>query len=432
MDNKSDVNKKFCSRWSKSEIEALSQPGTHAEIAAKLGRTLASVTDKRHRLGIKNGPSVSTKEEAPEPTYEDDKQRATDFIWKQKYQELHRKYSKAVKENSLVTQLVSEIQDAAPVSYTPAPVIKQSRVRGKSTEQAAVLLFSDTHIGKVTLPSQTLDFGCYNFSVFLARLKYLEESVISILQNHTTMKVTELVIAMLGDMLDGALLHGVEAGQRNTLFAQYYAGGHAIAQFLRAIAAHVPKIRIETVCGNHTRWQNQKRMPTENRYSNLDMFLYALLEALTRDIPNISWNLTAQPFAIFQVEGWTIHGSHGDHLRGGDKALGIPNHAIAREISTKTQLFAKHTRQAPHYYVSGHLHRGIQLPHALGDVMINGGFPGLDNYSLTENFNPVDPTQTFFFVHPRYGKTAEYSLSLKFAEETKEPPYTIPSKFPLE
>jgi hypothetical protein len=363
-----------------------------------------------------------------EPTYKEDTARAADSVWKERYGVLNRKYSRAVKENTLVQQLVEEIKSMAPKSYVTAPAIKPTRVLG-AKKQSAVLLFSDTHIGKVVKPEQTLNFGCYNFDVFLARLKYLEESVISILNNYTTVETNELVVAMLGDFLEGALIHSVEAGQRNTLFDQFYCGGHAIAQFFRSLARAVPMLRVETVVGNHTRWQNQHRMPTENRYSNLDMFLYALVEALTKDIPNIKWNLNSQPFTIFQVEGWTFYGSHGDHLRGGDKTLGIPNHAIGRQISTSAQLFTKHERQSPHYYVSGHLHREIQLPHALGDVKINGGFPGLDNYALAENFNPVDPTQSFFFIHPKYGKTAEYSLALKFAEVGSRPPYTLPENF---
>jgi hypothetical protein len=311
-------------------------------------------------------------------------------------------------------------------------VLRQREIGGQSTPQSAMLLLSDTHVGKVVLPSQTLGFGVYNFDVYLARMKYLEESILSILENHTTMKIEELVVAMLGDMLDGALDHGVEAGQRNTLFTQFYMAGHATAQFLRVLAAHVPKVRIKTVVGNHPRWKNQHKMPTENRYSNLDMFYYAFVEALTKDIPNIKWSLDAQPFTIFEVQGFTFKAAHGDHWRGGDKALGIPNHAIGRELSTTAQLFAKHRQQAPHYYVSGHLHRDIQLPHALGVVTINGGFPGLDNYSLANNFNPVDPMQFFFFVHPKFGKTAEYRLALKFAEVTDRSPYVLPQAFPIE
>ncbi|HYG24511.1 MAG TPA: hypothetical protein VEH04_17160 [Verrucomicrobiae bacterium] len=422
--------------WKPEELALFDSPLSNREIAAKTGRSYHAVrlrrSEPRPEAAATAAVATAAQTTTATSTYTDDKGRANAEFWKRQHDDLRKKYDQALAENSVVDQLVQNIMEAAPRSYSPLPPVVKVRPKSKSTPQSAVLLFSDTHVGKVVRPDQTLGFGRYDFPMFLARLKYLEESVISILGNHTTMHVDELVVAMLGDHLDGALAHGSEAGQRSTLFSQFYLAGHATAQFLRVLSAHVPKIRIKTVVGNHTRWQNQKKMPTENRFSNLDMFFYALVEALTRDIKNIDWDLNPQPFAIFQVQGYTFHAAHGDHLRGGDKALGIPNHAIGRELSTKAQLFTKHGRQAPHYYICGHLHRDIQLPHALGDVTINGGFPGLDGYSLTENFNPIDPTQTLFFVHPKFGKTAQYKLSLKFADVGADAPYQLPQQFPIE
>lgn len=390
-------------------------------------RTVKAVEQARYRLGL-----VATPAEKKDATYPEDQQRAADDTWRKKYSALNTKYEKALHENSVVQALVADIKEVAPKSYLDAPAIVKSGRASVSHPQSALLLFSDTHIGQIVEPEQTLGFGEYHFGMFLARLKYLEESVISILQNHVTVKTEELVVAMLGDFLHGALLHSTEADQHVTLFTQFYAGGHAIAQFLRNLAPHVPTVRIQTVVGNHTRFANQKKMPTGNRYSNLDMFTYALVQALTGDIKNIKWDLNMQPFSIFEVQGHVIKAMHGDHLRGGDKSLGIPNHAFGREVSTTTQLFAKAKKQAPHYYISGHLHRGIQLPHALGEIIVNGGFPGIDNYALAENFSPVDAMQRLMFMHPVYGRTAEFPLSLKFAKVGKTRPYIIPASFPIE
>lgn len=416
--------------WTEKEIAVLREPISSAEAARKLNRPIDAVRSKRTRLKIPQGNGSKPKATFKETTYVEDQPTSAD-VWRKRYSDLNTKYQKALHENNVVQLLVNDIKEEAPRSYSPLPQVVRTRERGAGSAQSAVLLFSDTHIGQEVDPRQTLDFGNYNFDIFLARLKYLEESVISIAENHMTVKIDELVVAMLGDMLHGNLQHSVEAGQHATLFTQYYAGGHAIAQFLRNLAPHFPKIRIKTVVGNHTRWGTQKKMPTDNRFSNLDMFLYALIAALTKDLTTIEWALDTQPFALFDVKGFVFKAFHGDHLRGGDKALGIPNHAVGREVSTTSQLFNKYGRQAPHYYIGGHLHRGIQLPHALGEIIINGGFAGLDGYSLTENFNPVDPMQRLLFVHPKYGRTAEYPLSLKFAEATTKRPYELPKDFAI-
>lgn len=439
--------------WTEEHRLIAVDPRHTIEQAARLtGRSYSAIRHQRYQATLKakadlrnitqEAPPVTgypepvTGSEAPvtrpEPTYEEDMEAAESGHWKQRFAILQGKYRKALAENSVVNQLVQEIRSVAPTSYDPAPAVVSNRSEDHGTPQSAFLMLSDTHVGKVIDPNQTLGFGGYNFGLYLKRLKYLEESVISIKENHTTTHIEELVVAILGDMLDGALNHGVEAGQRSPLFNQYYGAAHATAQFLRNLSAHFPVIRIKTVVGNHTRWQTQRKMPTENRFSNLDMFYYALVQALVSDIKNIDFRLDAQPFSVFKVQGFVFHAAHGDHLRGGDQGLGIPSRAVAREISAKTQLYMKHGQQAPHYYVTGHLHREIILPHTLGDYTVNGGFPGVDNYGLSENFSAVDPSQRFFFVHPKYGKTAEYGLSLKHADCMDKPTYTIPEGFACE
>jgi len=150
---------------------------------------------------------------------------------------------------------------------------------------------------------------------------------------------------------------------------------------------------------------------------------------LLRDVKTLEWTLDAQPYQLFDVQGFEFFCAHGDSLRGGDKTLGIPNHAVGRLVSTATQLMNKHNRKAPNYYLVGHLHRDIVLPHATGSVLVNGGFPGVDEFGLAEMFTPADPSQKFFLIHPIFGKTATYDIGLKFAEVGAAPPYTTPVEF---
>lgn len=410
--------------WKKSEVEILKSPRSDFAASVLLGRTEDSVRNKRKRAGIKAAPTTD------DTTVSEDRTKHDESFWHLQFSGLSKKYEALLKADSVVDRLVTRVSDLAPRSYSPFPPIKRTP-RGKGKPQSAVLMFSDTHIGKVTKPNQTLSFGNYNFSVFMARLKYLEESVLSITQNHVTTEIPELVIAMMGDMLDGTLVHSNEIGQSDPIFNQFYAGAHAIAQFFRNLAPHFPKVRIYDVVGNHTRFTGQHRMPTKNRYSNFDNFLYALVRELVRDIPNIEWKIDAQPYEIFTIQNSVFFCAHGDSLRGGDKTLGIPNHAVGRLVSTATQMMNKYGLKAPNYYMVGHLHREITLPHATGSILVNGGFPGVDEFGLAEMFTPADPSQKFFFIHEQYGKTATYDISLKFAQVEKIAPYTIPGEFPM-
>lgn len=364
-----------------------------------------------------------SKIEVPETDY-----RALSVYWKRKAAEAERALAEASVSKTAVDVLCEQAHELAPKSYQPPTVTFSPPKRAAGKPQSAVLLFSDTHIGQEVKSEQTLGMGGYNFEIFLRRLNRLQSSIFSIIRDHTTASVPEIVIPILGDMLNGALNHSVEAGQVNTMLAQFYSGGHAIAQFLRNVSTIAP-IRTYGCVGNHTRWQNQHKMPTQNRNSNFDQLLYLYVQALTRDIPTIKWTLDSQPFATFEVQGFPFYCGHGDNLRGGDKMLGIPNHSMGRMVSTTTQLFTRAGRDIPAYYCVGHLHRPISLPHANGEIMVNGAFPGIDGYALNEYFNATRPMQRFFFMHPTYGKTAEYPLRLDLGDDIPHG-YKLPDQFP--
>src|ERR1035438_1774113 len=183
--------------WTFQDLALLGGSQSAAELAPLMGRTIDSIYGKRNRMKM-NLPVADVPKKVPAITaYETDKSDASDISWEKKFKELDRKYRRALHEGTVVDHLVAEISDLAPVSYSPLPAVHDVRPLGEHTSQSALLMLSDTHVGLKVVPEQTLGFGNYNFPIFLARLKYLEESVISILRGHTTMKIDELVIPML-------------------------------------------------------------------------------------------------------------------------------------------------------------------------------------------------------------------------------------------
>lgn len=413
--------------WTPEELKRLEHhmdsKTPYAKLTGLFCRSVGSIDHGRRLVR-------DAKKKRGQTSYDQDLVRVNDASLSRAYAALQQKYEKALKANSAVNQLVDNIVACAPKSYQTAPAIRTARKGSGETPQSAMLLLSDTHIGQVVDPAQTLSYGGYNFPTFLARLKYLEESVISIIENHQVAVTEELVIAMLGDMLHGALVHSVEAGQKNDLFTQYFMGAHAVAQFLRSLAAHVPTLRVKTVVGNHPRWGTQHKMPADQRYSNGDQFFYALIQALVRDIPNIDFPLDKQPMSLFEVQNFRFLALHGDTLKGGGTA-GIPALAYAKEVSARTQMFAAMGERPINYYISGHIHKPVSLPHTSGACLTNGAFVGADGYTMSAAFVPVEPQQRLFFVHPKHGITAEYCLSLKWASVSEKVPYVLPPGFPI-
>lgn len=407
-------------KWTQEEVAKLVKLAGEgkqlSEIAAVLDRPYDSVRYKQRQL--KAGPLHAEVKE------EDDPKRIA--FWKRQFSVLEREVTKLRDIHELDQLLIDRIVDIAPASYGCPQVVPLAHERG-GTAQSALLMFSDTHIGKEVSREQTLGIAEYNFDTFLRRLFRLECAVTSIMHDHTTTNIEELHVAMIGDMIDGALTHCAEVGQINTKFEQFYSAGHAIAQFLTRLSAIVP-IVIHTAVGNHTRWGEQRKMPTKNRYSNLDMFLYAYLEALTAGNDRIKWNLDKQPFAVFNVYGTAFYAGHGDHLKGGDRILGIPNHAIGRQVSATTQTFSMAGRDTPNFYLFGHYHKPIELPHAKGKIIVNGGFPGVDELGTVAQFVASQPQQNFFLVHPKFGRTATYDIQLAFGDDQPHG-YQLPERF---
>ncbi len=386
-------------------------------------RSIDSIKFQRYRLKHPEQPKPADGPEQVEKEY-----------WRKRAEKLEQELRQLREQNLIVERLIQKIGEMAPKSYDPHPVVDLPKKYEEGTHgQTALLLLSDTHIGKVTGASQTLELGRYNFDVFASRLKFLEDKIISIVTQHTTFPVDGLCVAMLGDMLDGTLLHDVECGQINPIFSQFFSGGHVVAQFLRNLAAYFKFVRVYDCVGNHARMPNQKRMPARNRFSNFDKFFYAYVRVLVQGIPNIHWDIDEQPFTRFSIYQWKFFGFHGDALIGGDRALGIPAHAIQRMVSTITQLFNKHQFEIPNYYLIGHLHRPMHLPLTLGQVIVNGAFPGVDEYGLQSMFAQPGPSQKFMFVHPVYGISSVYDIRLEFAPSRKaEDVYDLPKMFELQ
>ena len=126
----------------------------------------------------------------------------------------------------------------------------------------------------------------------------------------------------------------------------------------------------------------------------------------------ITFNIARSADLLVDVNGYRFCLSHGDELKGGDKALGVPSHSIGRKISSWAQRTGATGQQPISYFVVGDKHRQIVLPTAGGQFLINGAWPGVDPYSLQGSFSPNRPSQLFFGVHRKYGKTWDYTIYL--------------------
>jgi len=396
------------------------------EIGTPRGRRPSNVTAE----SFKPKPSAALGE-----TIEEDLQTARVSLREKQADTATARYKKlltrAVVEEQVIDEFRSAVEEALATGNLQIELPKQPKKADKpGQDEEAVLVISDSHVGKVVSPDHTLGFGHYNPRIFLDRLKFVESTVIRLLSENVANPISRLNILFLGDLVEGSLNHAQEIPNRWLVADQVLLASIAFHQFITRISAYVPEIVCRGVGGNHARWANQKKVPTENRYSNFDFIVMgqiaALIEATGQE--HVHFDLEENAFQVFDLKTWRFKVGHGDHLRGGDAALGIPAHSIGREQNATTQRFAARGERPPDYYIVGDKHRPFVGPTATGRYMINGAWFADDEFALNQNFCPCRPFQLFFGVHPKHGKSWSYDLNLDAGQTFSDVPYTLPAR----
>lgn len=305
------------------------------------------------------------------------------------------------------------------------------RARSSRTAEEAVLVISDSHVGKIFELQHTLGFGEYNPKIYLDRAWFLQNTVTRLLQENVGNPVQKLHVLFDGDLVEGLLNHAQEVPNRQLVADQVLLAATVFYQFVVGLSRVVPSVVVRAQAGgNHGRWGTQKKVPTENRYSNYDFLVMGFIQQLVEASgpSNIKVELTEGAFDVFDIFDWRFKVGHGDHLKGGDKALGVPAHSIGREINATTQRYNSIGQKAPDYYIVGDKHRYVGVATATGRYLINGAWFTDDEYAMVSNFSPCRPFQLFFGVHPKHGKSWSYDLNLHNAPSLKGVPYALPQR----
>jgi hypothetical protein len=425
--------------WTKAEIETLrrlSKKGAlRPEIEKEMKtRTWNSILNKASRIKCSiPRPQDSPKAKvAPLPTVKGEMEKAKQDLDIEHRRRLEKVNKKLAKQRALEDRLVDAFSNAlatGPITLVP-PTIRPTPIHtGKHTPEVAVLVLSDLHVGKQVFKDQTNGYGDYNMLETLRKGAYLRDKPI-LLNKEGFIRVRELHVFLLGDIIDGQLDHAEEIPGHELLVDQIYLATLLLYQMLATYCRHFDKVTVSCLGGNHARYPNQKKPPTQGRRSNYDTVVFQNLEAMF-DVANgngllslpsgsgvapkpypITFNIARAADLLVDVNGHRFCLSHGDELKGGDKALGVPSHSIGRKISAWSQRLAANNEAPVDYFVVGDKHRQMALPTAGGQFMINGAWPGVDPYSLEGSFSPNRPIQLFFGVHKKYGKTWDYSLYL--------------------
>lgn len=417
--------------WSKEDIQKLigfrKHGKTASQIAETLNLTVSQVSNAVQKYCPKIQATPAQDKSFKKTSHQEDMDEARAQVKEEAGKDIQKKYGKLLKEKVLADRLVDLWRDTIkPFSPNIKPIAVP---KFKGEPETAVLLLSDIHVGQVVLPSQTNGFGNYSPMMYLSRLAYLENTVVHILRNHLRAPTDKLVVILLGDIVHGCLNHGAEKEHSIVVAQQFELAIWSLTQFFLRLSQFVPvEVRCAAV-GNHGRWPNQRKMPTTNRFSNLDYLLYSALHhsMAMAEGARVEVKLDYQPGAVIDIKSTRFLARHGDHLKGGDQQFGVPIHSMAREVMSTSQRYAAAGLKPIDYFLVGDKHKLVFLPLATGGYIINGSFVGTDDFSMAESFTPVEPIQLMFGIHPKIKKTWQYDLRLSPAPLLKETeiPYAV-------
>ena len=217
-------------------------------------------------ISIKGIQTNADKRKKPKSTKQKVKTDIEKHKLQQKLLEVNRKYKMIVKEESISDRMVRVLKDEA--KALPKVDIMWEPPSQKVTQETAILLFGDPHIGEEVDKDVVCGFGEYNFAMFNKRLKFLAKSMQSIIVRKLTgYKIDKLCIFGLGDMVSGRIHDELIENSEDIIF-QIMNGAFITAQFVLELAQMFPEIEIDGVLGNHGRLIKKKYF--KKRYQNWD------------------------------------------------------------------------------------------------------------------------------------------------------------------
>lgn len=289
------------------------------------------------------------------------------------------------------------VKDAI-VGHAPKHVrVKQSR----GSESAAVLVASDWHIEERVDPKTVDGVNEYNLEISEARVEKFFQNGLSMLEMcRTRGSIDTLVLALLGDLITGYIheelaesnyLSPVEATLQSYMLVR---GG---IDFLLK-EGKLKSLVVPCCVGNHSRTTQKMRVSTSVKNS-YEWLLYQFLAMAYKDDERVRFEIADGYFVFMDLYSTKLRFHHGDDVRymGGVGGLTIPlNKAIAQWNKMRRV----------DVDVLGHWHTRLNTREAV----VNGSLIGYNAWGIHIKASYEPPSQSFFLVHPDYGKTVEIPI----------------------
>lgn len=293
-------------------------------------------------------------------------------------------------QQDVMEQIKLAVDSLKKVSVHRIPAIKPAREKTNMTVEA---LYSDIHIGKLT--------ETFNLEVCRKRLRHYTTVLIQEMHRKSAhYNVEQLIIALLGDIIENATMHGIES-MRGCEFANPEQVRYAIELLMEEVMTPLAQLGLPTkvicIAGNHDRTDEKKTMQMPGK-NGLSWIIYQTLKMVCdkAGFKNFEWGIPDGAYSVVDVYGNPILFEHLDLVNGNTKAAFL-NHLAKR--SSQVGYVLKGLR-------GGHYHEHCVYDN--GRVVVNGSVCGGDSYADLLGFSSIASQVITYYVETKNRPSSYY------------------------
>lgn len=267
-------------------------------------------------------------------------------------------------------------------------------------EATAFALAGDWHVEETVDPATVNGLNEFSLDIADQRIERFFQSILRLTEiERGGTRIPNLVLCLLGDMMTGYIHE--ELQENNSL-----SPSETILWLRKRITGGLKLLKdkggfdhitVTANYGNHGRTTKKPRHAT-GAANSYEWLMYHMLKD---DVPGVEWVIADGYFTFVNIYGRLIRIHHGDNIQyqGGIGGLTIP---------CEKALASWNKSQPVYLDLFGHHHSAMQNPRWI----CNGPLIGYGPYSLAVKAGFEEPSQTFFLLDSKRGRTGTWPVFL--------------------
>jgi hypothetical protein len=270
-------------------------------------------------------------------------------------------------------------------------IIKLLKTKPRTTKRVIKATWSDWHLGS-NLDGEAENERSYGIVEESRAVASLVRKISQF--NPEYRQETELVIEVLGDMMQGDLHDG---GIAAPLHEQTNRTHYVLLKAISVLATQFKKITVWCAVGNHGRDSAvHRKRATSQKWNSYEMSIYGMLRQSLKPLTNVHMKLDKKAYFEYKLFGHWYYGTHGDtNLSIG----GVGKTLNTGKIEGQTSRINAQQQQGKRYdvFTVGHFHQSVALRLPTGPILlVNGTITPPDGFAGTMGI--VTPYQDQWLV----------------------------------